>query len=53
VGLSSWRDARDPRVRSELLGLVARIDTIIDARIRRHTSNSIIYSLNALGFRDR
>ena len=48
-GLGRWRDAKDPRVRAELLAIVARIDTVRDVRIRRAQAEGVVYAFNTLG----
>ena len=48
-GMGRWRDARGPHVRAELLGLVPRVDSVANPRVRRHMADGIVYAFNTLG----
>jgi hypothetical protein len=47
-GLGGQREARDPRVCSELLGIVPQVDTVRDPRVRRRMVEGVAYTLRML-----
>jgi len=44
--MGAWRDAQDQRVRTALLGLIPRVDSVTDRRVRLHMVSGIVYAFN-------
>ena len=48
-GMGWWPNARNPRIRAELLGDVSRVDSVADARVQLPMAEAIVDAFKALG----